>query len=213
MARVAVDVELAHLDRPFDYLVPEPLAARGPARRPGAGAVRRPAGRRVRRRAGRPTASTPAGWPSCDRVVSPEPVLTPEVAAARPRGRRPVRRHAGRRAAAGRAARGTPGSRPRRRSRATEPEPRGTARARSPPAGPATTPAPPCSTPCTPAPRSGRVWSALPGPTWPDELARLVADRAGRRPGRPGRAAGPPRRRPGRRRADRAGRAPTSTSS
>ena len=27
VARVAVDVPLAHLDRPFDYLVPERLAA------------------------------------------------------------------------------------------------------------------------------------------------------------------------------------------
>ncbi len=27
MARIAVDLPLAHLDRPFDYLVPERLAA------------------------------------------------------------------------------------------------------------------------------------------------------------------------------------------
>ena len=57
-----VDVPLAHLDRPFDYLVPAELDDVGAARRPGAGAVRRPARRRVRAGAGRePRARRPAG--------------------------------------------------------------------------------------------------------------------------------------------------------
>jgi primosomal protein N' (replication factor Y) (superfamily II helicase) len=79
VARVAVDVSLPHLDRPFDYLVPERL---------GADAV---AGCRVRVRfAGRlvdgyllerADASEHAGRLAfLERVVSPEPVLTDEIA-------------------------------------------------------------------------------------------------------------------------------------
>ena len=79
VARVAVDVPLPHLDRLFDYLVPESLAASaGP-------------GCRVRVRfAGRLTsgfviervaASThPGRLAFLARLVSPEPVLTPEIA-------------------------------------------------------------------------------------------------------------------------------------
>ncbi len=79
VARVAVDVPLPHLDRPFDYLVPEPL---------GAAAV---AGCRVRVRfAGRLTggylleraaaSDHQGGLAFLERVVSPEPVLSAEVA-------------------------------------------------------------------------------------------------------------------------------------
>ena len=53
VARVAVDLPLAHLDRPFDYLVPAVLHERRGARLPGQGPLRRPRRRRVRPRAGR----------------------------------------------------------------------------------------------------------------------------------------------------------------
>ena len=78
VARVAVDISLAHLDRPFDYLVPASLdEAAGP-------------GVRVRVRfAGqlvdgylleRVQASEHQGrLARLERVISPEPVLTPEI--------------------------------------------------------------------------------------------------------------------------------------
>src|ERR1043165_9370744 len=79
IARVAVDVSLAHLDRPFDYLVPEALATRAVT------------GSRVRVRfAGqlvdgfvldRVLSTEHAGSLSfVERSVSPEVVLTPEIA-------------------------------------------------------------------------------------------------------------------------------------
>jgi len=78
VARVAVDVSLPHLDRPFDYLVPEKLSA---AAVPGC---------RVRVRfAGRLTggyllqrvdkSEHEGGLAFLERVVSPEPVLTAEM--------------------------------------------------------------------------------------------------------------------------------------
>ncbi len=80
VARVAVDVPLPHLDRPFDYLVPESLSATAVA------------GCRVRVRfAGRltggylleraPASDYAGGLAFLQRVVSPEPVLSPEIAA------------------------------------------------------------------------------------------------------------------------------------
>jgi primosomal protein N' (replication factor Y) len=79
VARVAVDVSLPHLDRPFDYLVPDEL---GETAVPGA---------RVRVRfAGRlldgfvldrlPTSDHQGRLGFLDRVVSAEPVLAPEIA-------------------------------------------------------------------------------------------------------------------------------------
>ena len=79
VARVIVDVPLAHLDRPFDYLVPEELAETAV---PGC---------RVRVRfkfqrvdgfvLDRVAESDFDGkLEYLDRVVSPEPVLSPEVA-------------------------------------------------------------------------------------------------------------------------------------
>ena len=61
VARVLVDVPLAHLDRPYDYLVDEPDAA---AARPGVRVRVRFAGRlveRVRARAARRSPTTTAG--------------------------------------------------------------------------------------------------------------------------------------------------------
>ena len=78
VARVAVDISLAHLDRPFDYLVPASLdEAAGP-------------GVRVRVRfAGQlvdgyllervPTSEHQGRLARLERVISPEPVLTPEI--------------------------------------------------------------------------------------------------------------------------------------
>nr|WP_179519586.1 primosomal protein N' [Nocardioides perillae] len=79
VARVLVDVPLAHLDRPFDYAVP---AAMADAAVPGARVKVRFAGQEV---AGyvleRAAASQHAGrLAPLRRVVSPEPVLAPEVA-------------------------------------------------------------------------------------------------------------------------------------
>jgi primosomal protein N' (replication factor Y) len=79
VARVAVDVSLPHLDRPFEYLVPESLAETATA------------GCRVRVRfAGRLTggfllqrtaeSEHQGRLGYLERVVSPEPVLTPEIA-------------------------------------------------------------------------------------------------------------------------------------
>jgi primosomal protein N' (replication factor Y) len=79
VARVAVDVSLPHLDRPFDYLVPEGLAE---IARPGCRVRVRFAGQL----AGgyllaREAASEHTGRLAyLERVISPEPVLTPEIA-------------------------------------------------------------------------------------------------------------------------------------
>ena len=79
MARVAVDVPLAHLDRPFDYLVPATLDE---AAVPGCRVRVRFAGRLT---GGylleRAEASDHQGTLAfLERVLSPEPVLTPEAA-------------------------------------------------------------------------------------------------------------------------------------
>ena len=80
MARVLVDVPLAHLDRPFDYLVPERLAESAV---PGCRVRVRFAGQLV---GGylldRVAVSEHQGrLAALERVVSPEPVLTPEITA------------------------------------------------------------------------------------------------------------------------------------
>jgi primosomal protein N' (replication factor Y) (superfamily II helicase) len=80
VARVAVDVPLAHLDRPFDYLVPQRLAA---AAVPGCRVRVRFAGQLT---GGylleRVAASDHRGRLAyLERIVSPEPVLSPEIAA------------------------------------------------------------------------------------------------------------------------------------
>ena len=79
VARVVVDVPLAHLDRPFDYLVPERLAL---AAVPGCRVRVRFAGRLTSGYLlARAEVSEHAGTLAfLDRVVSPEPVLTAEIA-------------------------------------------------------------------------------------------------------------------------------------
>ena len=78
VARVAVDISLAHLDRPFDYLVP---ASMDEAAGPGVRVRVRFAGQLVDgyllERA--PTSEHQGRLARLERVISPEPVLTPEI--------------------------------------------------------------------------------------------------------------------------------------
>ncbi|MEO5853170.1 MAG: primosomal protein N' [Nocardioides sp.] len=80
VARVLVDVPLAHLDRPFDYLVPAKAADTAV---PGARVKVRFAGQDVDAYVVGRTATSehPGTLAPLRRVVSPEPVLAPEVAA------------------------------------------------------------------------------------------------------------------------------------
>ncbi|HEX6453468.1 MAG TPA: primosomal protein N' [Trebonia sp.] len=79
IARVAVDIPLAHLDRPFDYKVPARLDA---SARPGVRVRVRFAGQYldgfILERAAASEHSGRLAY--LDKVVSPEPVLTPEIA-------------------------------------------------------------------------------------------------------------------------------------
>jgi primosomal protein N' (replication factor Y) len=79
VARVAVDISLPHLDRPFDYLVPDVLAALAV---PGSQVRVRFAGQLVSGFVlGRlATSDHPGRLGFIERVVAAEPVLTPEIA-------------------------------------------------------------------------------------------------------------------------------------
>lgn len=79
VARVLVDVPLAHLDRPFDYLVPQKFAA---SCQPGVRVKVRFAGQDVDGFVLERVAESehPGRLTPLRRVVSPEPVLSPEVA-------------------------------------------------------------------------------------------------------------------------------------
>ena len=182
MARVVVEVSLPNLDRPFDYLVPAALDA---AAVPGC---------RVRVRfAGRLTSGfllERAAWSEhqgrlayLERVVSSEPVLSPEIAGL---ARAVADRYGGtmadvlrlaippRHAAAERAPHGHPAD------AAAGPPPE-----RGPAPGTGRRPDPgswdryeagPSFLAALADGRSPRaVWSALPGPDWPDEVARAAA--------------------------------------
>jgi primosomal protein N' (replication factor Y) len=172
VARVAVDLPLAHLDRPFDYLVPEQMAGQAVA------------GCRVRVRfAGqlvdgfvlqRAAASEhPGKLARLDRVVSPEPVLAPEIMAL---GREVADRYAGTLADVLRLA--VPPRHARAEAEAPPPAPAGTP--------PRPDPGPWSRYPAGPAfldalargqgPRA--VWSALPGPLWPEEISRAAGTAA-----------------------------------
>jgi primosomal protein N' (replication factor Y) (superfamily II helicase) len=179
VARIAVDVPLPHLDRPFDYLIPESFSAAAVT------------GCRVRVRfAGRltggylldrvATSEHPGTLAYLERVVSPEPVLSPEVAKL---ARAVADRYGGTLADVLRLA--VP---PRHAAAESEPR-RGTPNS-GPAAADGRTPADRPPDPATwaryPAGRSflnalasGRapraVWSALPGEHWPDEIARAAA--------------------------------------
>ena len=79
VAQVAVDVSLPHLDRPFDYLVPERLAQDAvPGCRVRVRFAGRLTGGYLLRRAEESQHQGDLAF--LERVVSPEPVLTPEIA-------------------------------------------------------------------------------------------------------------------------------------
>jgi primosomal protein N' (replication factor Y) (superfamily II helicase) len=172
VARVAVDVSLPHLDRPFDYLVPEQLTAEAVA------------GCRVRVRfAGRLTggyllqrieASEHEGQLAfLERVVSPEPVLTAEVFGL---ARAVADRYGGTLADVLRLAI------PPRHAAVESARPEDPERARPalPEPGPwARYPAGRSFLAALAGGRAPRAaWSALPGPLWPDEIARAAATAA-----------------------------------
>ena len=188
VARVAVDISLAHLDRPFDYLVP---ATMDETAVPGCRVRVRFAGQLVDGYLlDRTQTSEHQGRLSrLERVISPEPVLTPEIFAL---ARSVADRYAGtladvlrlaippRHAAAEREAPTTPDA----------------PHASHAPDAPATAPLDPA--PSRPEPGSwtrypagetflaalaeGRpvraAWSALPGPEWPAEIAIAAATTA-----------------------------------
>jgi primosomal protein N' (replication factor Y) len=184
VARIAVDVPLAHLDRPFDYLVPERLAA---AAVPGCRVRVRFAGQLtggyLLERAA--ASEHPGRLAYLERVVSPEPVLSPEIAAlAREVADRCAGtladvlrlaippRHAGAETAGGPLAEAAGG---RQTSGTGDGQPLGPLPRPSPgpwaryPAGKAFLAALADGR----APRA--VWSALPGPLWPEEIAIAAA--------------------------------------
>ncbi len=168
VAQVTVDIPLAHLDRPFDYLVPERLADSAV---PGCRVRVRFAGQLVDGFVlARADASDHPGRLSyLDRVVSPEPVLTPEIAGL---ARAIADRYAGTLADVLRLA--------------IPPRHAGTEAKPPPPAG-GLPPRPelgswaryPAGDAFLAALADGRgaraAWSALPGPEWPDEIAIAAA--------------------------------------
>nr|WP_231126927.1 primosomal protein N' [Motilibacter aurantiacus] len=168
VARVAVDVPLAHLDRTFDYLVTEPQAE---AAVPGARVRVRFAGRDVDGFVlDRAESSDHTGrLEPIRRVVSAEPVLTPEVARL---ARAVADRYAGTLADVLRLA--VP---PRHAAAEAEPAPPVPGTPVEPPE-----PGPWARYPdgasylaaltAGSAPRA--VWAALPGDAWPDEIALAV---------------------------------------
>src|ERR1700761_2288178 len=183
VARIAVDMSLPHLDRPFDYLVPERLA--GPVR-PGARVRVRFAGVLtdgfvVERAA---ASEHPGSLRYLERVLSTEQVLTEEIAGL---ARAVADRYAGTLSDVLRLA--VP-----QRHAATESAPRkaSTALAAStvrdlPPRPDSSTwtryPAGPSFLDALADGRPARAaWTALPGPAWPEEIARaaVTATSAGR---------------------------------
>ena len=195
VAQVAVDVSLPHLDRPFDYLVPERFARDAvPGCRVRVRFAGRLTGGYLLRRA--ETSEHEGGLAFLERVVSPEPVLTAEIAGlARAVADRyggtladvlrlaiPPR-HAAAESAAPAPGGGVPGG--------GAGVPGGGAGPLGPGAGPPGGRAGPRLPDPGPWARypSGRsflaaladgrapraAWSALPGPHWPEEIARAAA--------------------------------------
>jgi primosomal protein N' (replication factor Y) (superfamily II helicase) len=176
VARIAVDMSLPHLDRPFDYLVPERLAGQA---RPGVRVRVRFAGvltdGYVIERADQSEHQGSLRY--LERVLSTEQVLTGEIAGL---ARAVADRYAGTLADVLRLA--VP-----QRHAATETAPASAASHGRPPRpdpGPWTRyPAGPSFLDAVAAGRPARAaWTALPGPAWPDEIARaaVTAASAGR---------------------------------
>lgn len=176
MARVLVDVPLAHLDRPFDYLVPDRFAASAV---PGCRVRVRFAGQLV---GGylldRVAVSEHTGrLAALERVVSPEPVLTPGMAAL---AREVADRYAGTMADVLRLA--IPPRHAGAESRPGGPDPHSApgSGVLRPDVGPwARYPAGPAFMSALADGRAPRaVWTALPGQDWPEEIARAAGTAA-----------------------------------
>jgi primosomal protein N' (replication factor Y) len=205
VARVVVDVPLAHLDRPFDYLVPERLAESAvPGCRVRVRFAGQLTGGYLLERLG--ASDHPGRLAALERVVSPEPVLTPEIAAL---AREVADRYAGTLAdvlrlaipprharveAEGRPQRsaeprdvgpGEAGGGPQRPAGPGEPDRRPPPAPERPGAGPwARYPAGPAFLAALTDGRAPRaVWSALPGQDWPEEIARAAGTAAAARRG------------------------------
>ncbi len=170
VARVALDVSLPHLDRPFDYLVPASMAE---AAQPGVRVRARFAGKLVGGYVLERVVGSEHQLSRIDRLVSPEQVLSPEVAAL---ARLVADRYAGSMADVLRLAV------PARHARVETAEPAPAAEGAVPPpnqdeleagwgrytAGRAFL----RSVAAGHGPAA--VWTALPGATWPDEIAGAV---------------------------------------
>jgi primosomal protein N' (replication factor Y) len=173
IARVAVDISLAHLDRPFDYLVPDRYDA---AANPGCRVRVRFAGQLVDgyllERA--ETSEHQGRLAFLDRVVSPEPVLAPEIAGL---ARAVADRYAGTLADVLRLA--VPPRHATVEKEASKPGPPGT-----PQHGTGTWQRYLAGEVFLRALHDGRpvraAWSAIPGPDWPDEIAIAAATTAAR---------------------------------
>ena len=168
VARVAVDISLAHLDRPFDYLVPARLDAEAV---PGCRVRVRFAGQLVDgyllERA--ETSEHQGRLARLERVISPEPVLTPEIFDL---ARAVADRYAGTLADV---------------LRLAIPPRHATAEREAPAAGTARAPAPPARTPVPGA-------AIPPGPrSWPAWLRAARSGPPGRRCPEPEPRHGPPR--------------------
>src|SRR5580704_16254115 len=174
VARVAVDISLAHLDRPFDYLVP---AGMDEAAMPGCRVRVRFSGQLVDgyllERI--PTSEHEGKLARLERVTSPEPVLTPEIFDL---ARAVADRYAGTLADVLRLAipprhataeRDAPPADTPRDPAPKQPEPGSWARY---PAGPAFLAGLAEGRPVRAA------WSAVPGPEWPAEIAVAAATTA-----------------------------------
>ena len=181
VARVAVDISLAHLDRPFDYLVPARLDTEAV---PGCRVRVRFAGQLVDgyllERA--ETSEHQGRLARLERVISPEPVLTPEIFDL---ARAVADRYAGTLADVLRLAI-PPRHATAEREAPQAGTPRDPAYGNPAPAGPAPAPPDPGSWsryPAGPAFLAGlaggrpvrAAWSALPGPEWPAEIAIAAA--------------------------------------
>ena len=168
VARVLVDVPLAHLDRPFDYAVPETMADDA---QPGVRVKVRFAGQDVDgfvHRAGRDDRAHRPAQP-LRRVVSAEPVLTPDVAALTGAV---AARYAGTRSDVLRLA--VPPRHADVEKRPRSPRPPVDASSRGPSWSRTTRTAPRCSTRWRAAESPRAVWTVLPGDDWADLLAEAV---------------------------------------
>ncbi|WP_157963674.1 primosomal protein N' [Actinocorallia populi] len=168
VARVAVDIPLAHLDRPFDYLVPARLDAEAV---PGCRVRVRFAGQLVDGYLLERVAGSEHGGRLLflERVTSPEAVLTPETAAL---ARELADRYAGTLSDVLRLA--IPPRHARAEKRPSVPGPSCVPAPADP--GPwADYPAGPSFLAALAEGRSPRaVWTALPGPDWPAAVARAA---------------------------------------